>query len=152
MKKQKNGPSQLETLAGELREGDGVDPREEAKRKLHRAQNVLPGEGFHQQERLGNQIRTAVEFALQTAATPVLNALTVQDVVQQKGALVVVIVPRDASMTVDLSDAVNAVKQAAAMLRRQVAAEITRKETPNLRFLVLPAGSQELGTTNPDEP
>jgi len=144
MKKRKNVSSEIETLAGALREGDGVDPREEAKRKLRRAQDVLPGEELHQQERLASQVRKAVDFALHAAATPILNSLTVHRVVPQKGALIVVIVPRDPTVGLELSESANAVKRAAAMLRREVAGVITRKVTPNLRFVVLPAGSEEV--------
>ena len=144
MKKRKNVSSEIEALAGELREEDGVDPREEAKRKLRRAQNVLPGEELRQQERLASQVRKAVDFALHAAATPILNSLTVHRVVPQKGALIVVIVPRDPTVALDLSESANAVKRAMAMLRREVASVITRKVTPNLRFVVLPARSEEV--------
>jgi hypothetical protein len=146
MKKRQNVASEIEALASEIREGDGVDPRDEAKRKRHRAPSALPGEGFHQQERLSSQISTAVDFALLAAGSPLLNALTVHNVLQQNNALVVVLVPRDATVAVDLSQAAVAVKKAAAMLRCEVAAAITRKETPNLRFLVLPAGSEPIDT------
>jgi hypothetical protein len=146
MKKRQNVTSEIEALASEVREGDGVDPRDEAKRKKHRAPSVLPGEGFHQQERLGGQIRTAVDFALLSATTSILNTLTVHNVVKQKNALVVVLVPRDPTVPVDVLKAADAVKKAAAMLRCEVAAAITRKETPNLRFLVLPGGSEQIDT------
>jgi hypothetical protein len=146
MKKRQNFASDIEALASEVREGDGVDPRDEAKRKQHRAPSASPGEGFHQQERLGAQIRTAVDFALLAATTPILNALTVHNVVKQKNALIVILVPRDSTVPVDILGAAEAVKKAAAMLRCEVAAAITRKETPNLRFLVLPAGSEQIDT------
>ncbi|MFO1500082.1 MAG: hypothetical protein U1G07_17115 [Verrucomicrobiota bacterium] len=146
MKKRQIIAPDIEALASEVREGDGVDPRDEAKRKRHRAPSALLEEGFHQQERLGGQIRTAVDFALLAATTPVLNALTVHNVVKQKNTLVVVLVPRDATVPVDILKAAEAVKKAAAMLRCEVAAAITRKEAPNLRFIVLPAGSEQIDT------
>src|SRR5437764_961341 len=146
MKKRENVTSGIKAVASEVREGDGVDPRDEAKRKLHQARNVLLEGGSHQQERLAGQIATAVDFALHSATMPILNALTVHRVIPQRSALVVVIVPRDPTVAVDLAEAVAEVKKATAMLRCEVAAAITRKDTPNLRFLVLPAGSEAIDT------
>jgi hypothetical protein len=135
--------SDIEALVHQVREGDGVNPRDEAKRKLRRARNPLRGEEFHQQERLAGQIRTTVDFALQAASSPLLNALTVHNVLRQKGTLVVVLLPRDPSLPVDLAESGAALKRAEGMLRREVAAAITRKENPNLRFIVLPGGTQQ---------
>ena len=143
MRKQIKVSTDIEALVQQVREGDGLNPRDEAKRKLRRARNLLPGEEFHQQERLAGQIRTTVDFALQAAASPILNALTVHNVVRQKGTLVVVLLPRDPSLPVDLAESAAALKRAEGMLRREVAASITRKENPNLRFIVLPVGTEQ---------
>jgi hypothetical protein len=47
MNKRPNVASEIEALASEVREGDGVDPRDEVKRKRHRVPSALPGEGSH---------------------------------------------------------------------------------------------------------
>jgi ribosome-binding factor A len=143
MRKQPNAASGIQALVHQVREGDGLNPRDEAKLKLRRSRNLLPGEEFHQQERLACQIRTAVDFALQAASSPILNALTVHNVVRQKGTIVVVLLPRDASQPVDIVQSAAALKRAEGMLRREVAAAITRKEAPNLRFIVLPGGTEQ---------
>jgi ribosome-binding factor A len=143
MRKRTNAASDIRALVHHVREGDGVNPRDEAKLKLRRSRNLLPGEEFHQQERLAGQIRTAVDFALQAASSPILNALTVHNVVRQKGTIVVVLLPRDPGQPVDIVTATAALKRAEGMLRREVAAAITRKETPNLKFLVLPGGGEQ---------
>lgn len=142
MRKRTNVTSGIEALVQEVREGDGVNPRDEAKQKLRRARNLLPGEEFHQQERLAAQIRTAVDLALQAASSPTLNALIVHNVLRQKGTVVVVLLPRDPTLPVDIVESTAALKRAEGMLRREVAAAITRKETPNLKFIVLPVGTE----------
>jgi hypothetical protein len=133
-------------LAGSPREDDGVDPREEAKQRRREMRQVRGGieRGAHQQERFASQVQLAVDSALLTAATPILNALAVREVVKEGGALLVVVVPRDPDVPVDLAAATQALDRAAAMLRREVASAITRKETPNLRFVVLPAGAARI--------
>ena len=138
--------SELQDLVGALREGDGVDPREEAKRRRRASSRGRAGHahGLHQQERFARQVQLAIDSALLTAATPVLNALRVREVVKQGGALLVVVVPRDPAEPLDLLTATKVLKQASSMLRREVASAITRKETPNLTFVVLPAGAEKV--------
>jgi ribosome-binding factor A len=89
-------------------------------------------------------VQAAIETALQAAATPVLNLLTVREVVQQGGSLAVVLTPSPTAESVDLQEAIQAVEHAGPMLRREVAADITRKDVPNLTFVVLPAGAQKV--------
>ncbi len=134
-------------LVGELRSGDGVDPREEAKRRRRERREDHPGQGHgvHKQEQFLSQVQEAIESALQTATSPVLNRLTVHEVVQQGGSLAVVVTPSEAAQSLDLIEATQAIEHAAPMLRREVATAITRKDTPNLSFIVLPAGAQKIG-------
>ncbi len=133
-------------LVGKLRPDDGLDPREEAKRRRRARQDDRPGEGhgFHKQEQFLAQVQMAVETALQTAAVPILNSLAVQDVVKQGGSLVVVVTPQETGEPVDVLEASKALEQAASMLRREVAAASTRKDTPHLSFVVLPAGAEKV--------
>lgn len=86
-----------------------------------------------------------MDAALQAAANPLLNSLAVREVVKQGGALLVVVVPRDPAEPLDLPAAAKALDHAASMLRCEVASAITRKETPNLSFVVLPAGAEKVG-------
>jgi ribosome-binding factor A len=130
-------------LVGELRPEDGVDPRELAKRRRRekRAERIGQGHGVHKQEQFLSQVQTAIQGALQTATTPILNSLTVNEVVPQGGSLVVVVVPHENVGPADLAEATRALENAATMLRREVASAITRKETPKLSFVVLPPGA-----------
>lgn len=136
----------LDEVVVASREGDGLDPREEAKRKLRAIRNARPGRerGVHRQERFASQVQDAVESALQLASEPLLNALTVQEVVPQGGSLLVVTVPRDPDVPLDVAAATQALKQASSMISREVAREITRKEAPNLSYVVLPAGAAKV--------
>lgn len=133
-------------VAGEVRPDDGLDPREEGKRRRRERREERPGHGHavHKQEQFHSQVQMAIEAALQTAVEPVLNALTVQEVVPQRGSLVVILTPQETDEPVDAIEAAKAVEQAASMLRREVAESITRKETPHLSFVVLPAGAQKV--------
>lgn len=133
-------------VVGSLRPEDGVDPRELAKqrRKERRHERSGEGHGVHKQEQFHAQVQQAIEGALQSASTPVLNSLTVTDVAQQGGALVVVLQPQDCSESISLSEANEALSKASSMLRREVAAAITRKDVPNLSFVILPPGAEKL--------
>lgn len=134
-----------ELVAG-LRAGDGVDPQIEARDRRRAAADGRPGSAnrLHQQERFTGQVRTSVESALQTAASAILNALTVREVVQEAGKFLVVLEPQNAAEDLDILVASQAVKRATSMIRREVALAITRKETPELRFVVLPAGAAKI--------
>jgi hypothetical protein len=137
---------EMKRLAGTVREGDGVDPREEAKRPQRERRQGGAGitRGAHQQKRFASQVQDVIESALLAAATPILNALSVRELAIDKGAILVVVVPRDPLVLVDLAKATKALKNATSMLRREVASAITRKETPNLKFVVLPDGAAKL--------
>jgi hypothetical protein len=136
----------LEEVVAEVREGDGVDPRNEAKQKLHGLRIGRQGQerGAHRRDRFAVQVKEAIDSALRLAAEPLLNALTVREVVPQGGTLLVVTEPRNPALPLDISAAMKALKRAATMLTREVAREITRKETPILSFIVLPTGAERL--------
>jgi ribosome-binding factor A len=133
-------------LVAQLGPEDGIDPRDEAKRRHRARREGRPGEGhaLHKQEQFFSQVQGAIEAALQTAAEPILNSLTVQEVVQHGGSLAVVVTPQETGAPVDLLEVSRTLEQAASMLRREVAAATTRKETPHLRFVVLPAGAEKV--------
>jgi ribosome-binding factor A len=133
-------------LVAQLRPDDGLDPREEARRRRPTHRGARPGQahGTHKEEQLFAQVQMAIEGALQTAVNPVLNALTVREVARQRGALAVIVEPRIPAEPVDAIEAAQALDQAASMLRREVAAAITRKEVPRLSFVVLPAEAQKV--------
>jgi len=136
-------PREISQLVGEVRPDDGVNPRDEARRRRQALGDARPGfsHGEHKQEQLLAQVHEAVEAALRGAADAVLSALEVREVVRQGGALVVVVGPSNPAEPLDLPVAAAALDAGRAMLTREVAAEITRKEVPHLRFLVLPAGA-----------
>lgn len=132
---------EIEQLVEEIRPDDGVDPREEAKRKRRELGASRPGyaHGVHKEDQFLSQVQTAIDSALQYAREPILNALSVREVVKQKGSLAVVLAPQHSEPAFDLLAARAAVEKAASMLTREVASFITRKEAPKLAFVVLPA-------------
>ena len=136
----------IKQFVAELRPGDGIDPRDEAKQRRRDLGDVRPGRahGLHKQEQLLSQVQEAVSSALQCAAAPILSELTVREVVRQGGAMVVVVEPQNPDQPVDVQAASEALDEASSLLSREVAATITRKEVPTLRFLVLPAGAQKV--------
>lgn len=133
-------------LVGSLRPDDGVDPRELAKQRRKERKQEQPGggHGAHKQEQFLTQVQQAIEGALQSAATPVLNSLMVREVTPQGGSLVVVLQPQVPFEASDFTEATEALARASSMLRREVAAAITRKDVPNLSFMVLPPGAEKL--------
>ncbi len=136
-------------VASSARVDDGVDPREEALRRRRERRVLRPGQGhgIHKQEQFHSQVQQAIESALQTSSSPLLNGLFVEEVVQQGGSLVVVVkLPESAgSEAAALAEAARELEQAASRLRREVAETITRKEAPTLSFVVLPPGAQKIG-------
>ena len=139
-------PQEARKLVAEVRPDDGIDPREEAKRRRRDRSKSRAGQGHavHKHDQFLSQVRAAIDIALQAAATPILNQLMVRDVVQQGGSIVVVVTPRETAEPLPLGEATQALEQAASMLRREVAAAITRKDTPTLSFVVLPAGAEKV--------
>jgi ribosome-binding factor A len=138
---------EIQELVGDVRPEDGLDPRYEAKRRRHNCDEARPGftHGVHKQEQFGGQIQSTIDSALLCATNPILNRLTVREVVKQKAVFMVVVEPRDSAVPVDMVEAAQALEKAGPMLRREVAAAITRKEVPQLNFVVLPAGTEKIG-------
>jgi ribosome-binding factor A len=137
---------EMQKLVGELGPGDGADPRYDVKRRRRTSGHRRggPGHGDRPQERFGAQVQEAIDYALQSAVTPILNSLTVMEVVKEGGSLLAVVGPRIPTDPVDVKAAALALEQAASMFSREVAAAVTRKEVPHLRFVVLPAGAHKV--------
>ena len=137
----------LKKLVAEPRADDGLDPRLEARRRARQARTLHLGRahGEHKQAQLFSQIREALDSALSGARNPILNALCAFEVRPSRGAMVVVVQPRQPGDTLDMAAATQALEAARSMLRREVAEAISRKETPTLQFVVLPSnpGRQE---------
>ena len=138
---------EIQELVGELRPDDGVDPRLAARQRRKQSDPARPGHthGEHKQAQLFSQVKEAIDGALLGARNPVLNALSVVDVTPTGGSLAVVVQPRDPGERVDPIAAAAALEAARSMLRREIAASISRKETPSLQFVVLPAQVGEAG-------
>lgn len=137
---------ELRSLVKEVRQDDGVDPRLEARGRKRSANNARLGRshGEHRHEQFLAQIQTVIDGALCAAADPILNSLAVREVIQDRGSYLVVVEPRFPDEPLDIQAATQALERASSMLTREVAAEITRKEVPHLKYIVLPAGASKV--------
>jgi hypothetical protein len=89
-------------------------------------------------------VQRAIDSALQLSTSPLLTALSVYEVVDEGGCLLVVLVPQDPASAMDLAEAKQELQQASSMVSREVAREITRKHAPKLNYVVLPVGSRKV--------
>src|SRR3954462_6738974 len=134
--KRKASLKDLRSLVDEVRDDDGIDPRDEARHRSRGPDRTRPGQahGTHRQEQFLSQVQRAIDAALQGAVTPILNSLAVQDVARYGGSIVVVLAPQTPDTAVDIQAANAALERASSMLTREVAAAITRKDVPHLSF------------------
>jgi ribosome-binding factor A len=104
----------------------------------HRTRN--PGKEDHKVAQLCAQIEQVISFALGDAADVRLHDLIVHSVVPSPdgGRLLVGVVATRPLDGHSLEDMQRALDSARPWLRRQVAAEIHRKRTPDLAFQILP--------------
>jgi hypothetical protein len=144
--KRKADLKDLRSLVGDVRDEDGIDPRDLARHRSRNPDRTGPGQahGTHRQEQFLSQVHTAIDAALQSAATPILNSLAVQDVARYGGSVLVVLAPQTPEIGVDIQAANAALERASSMLTREVAAAITRKDVPHLSFVVLPASAKRV--------
>ena len=137
---------EIKQLVGEIRPDDGIDPREDNKRRNRILGTARPGytHGVHKEEQLLSQVQSAIDAALQSAREPILNQLLVRDIVKKGGTLAVVVTPLNPMESGQLQEAHIALEKATSMLTREVASSITRKEVPKLSFVVLPADAERV--------
>jgi len=129
--------SSIDSLAGELREGDGIDPRLE---KKARQIKTLRGKPNYAVLRLGGQIRDTLVETLGQSPDSLLASFSVGAVEPTASGttFVVQVYSSDPSLEYDM-DEVKALLQACKpTLRWEVAHAVNRKKVPNFRFEVLP--------------
>lgn len=106
-----------------------------------------PGRENHKQAQLCSQVEQIASLALGSSRDPRLNQLTVHSVrASADGArLTIYVTPGDPDGVESLTSLMEALDSARPWLRRQIAEEIVRKRTPEVRFEIV------LGTVEPDE-
>lgn len=124
----------LRSLCGRIDEGDGVDPRLEARSLMARAESS-GGSKRRKVRQLCRQVWEAIE--LSPGGDEVLSGLTVVSVEPAPDAsrLMVTVAPRPGE-PFDPDAMVKALERAAPRLRSEVAAAITRRRAPSLAFRV----------------
>ena len=127
----------MRQLCARTGEGDGIDPREDARDQDDSSPNdhrTLDRKTLQ----LCKQIRLAVESALQASTDPLLHLLRIesaQPAAQETSICLQVQAPAD----LDPARVAAALARASGMLRFEAARSITRKKVPSLTFQVLTA-------------
>ena len=122
-----------EALAAELREGDGIDPRLERRRKQNAFNKSKPN---HAALRLGGQIARSIRNNL---GGRVLADFDVFSVEPCKGNLYLVTLKAiDPDFLFDETAVLEEANSERGRLRSELAISITRKKVPDLLFRVLP--------------
>lgn len=134
-KEQKN--SKIDSLAGELREGDGIDPRLE---KKARQIKTLRGKPNYAVLRLGEQIRNTLVETLGQSPDSLLASFSVGAVEPSASGttFVVQVYSIDPSLEYDMDEVKALLKASKPTLRWEVARAVNRKKVPGFRFEVLP--------------
>lgn len=130
----------IERLAGEPREGDGLDPKEERKR----AGRTAADKRNYATLRLASQIRDVLDLTIPLCGQALLAGFAVGSVEPSaKGTTFVVqVYSTDPTADYDPREIVGALASVKTRLRAEVAKEVTRKNAPEFRFDVLPPGVQ----------
>ena len=128
---------EIKSVVTELREGDGIDPKEEKKRCLAHGSNDRRD---FLARRLASQIRDILNLAILQYGDPLLASFVVGTVEPSAagGNFVVQLYSVNHSDDYDPSQ-VNAIfNEIKPRLRAEVAKSVNRKKTPDFKFDVLP--------------
>ena len=127
-----------ESLAAQLREGDGIDPRLEHRKNGSSRHKDKPN---HAAVRLAGQIARTIRGSLGDGPLADFDVLSVQPA--KGNVFLVTLVPMTPELVYYESQILDAANNRSGHLRSEIACSITRKKVPSLLFHVLPcpAGS-----------
>ncbi len=130
-------PAKFRRIAEVIREGDGIDPREEKKQRLASRRRAKPD---HAAERLGQEMRETLAVSLPDDSR--LEGFAVGSVLSTgKGnCFLVQVYCTDPSRTFAPDSIQKILQENKGNLRAEVAQGIHRKRVPDLKFEVLPPG------------
>ena len=134
-KERKN--SRIDSLVGELRDGDGIDPRLENKARQIK---TLRGKPNYAVLRLGEQIHNTLVETLGQSPDSLLASFSVGAVEPSASGttFVVQVYSNDPSLEYDMDEVKALLKASKSTLRSEVARAVNRKKVPDFRFEVLP--------------
>ncbi|MEO2046341.1 MAG: hypothetical protein ABGX16_07190 [Pirellulales bacterium] len=129
--------SVLESLVGEVREGDGVDPRYE---KKSQQMKTLRGKPNYAALRLGEQIHDTLVETLGQSEDSLLASFSVGSVEPSisGGVYVVQVYSNDPALEYDTDEVKSLLQALKPALRSEVARAVSRRKAPDFRFEVLP--------------
>jgi hypothetical protein len=141
MKKNSFMRSRISPPAYELGEGDGLDPRLEARKREFSAQGGKPD---YAAERLGNRMREALGLGSVLPAIPELEDFAVADVVHggAGNSYTVRVYCVDPGLDYDPTVIARILEERKGWLRSNIAASIVRKRVPDIVFAVMPPGAR----------
>ena len=128
-----------ESLAAQLREGDGIDPRLEHRTNSSFRHKDKPN---HAAVRLAGQIARTIRGSLGDGPLADFDVLSVQPA--KGNVFLVTLVPMTPELVYDESQILDAANNRSGHLRSEIACSITRKKVPSLLFHVLPCPARSL--------
>jgi hypothetical protein len=127
----------LSSMAAEYRVGDGINPREEKKRRL---KEQWGAKSDHSTERLASQILSALNLSslLSELGLDDFSFISVQPT-QQSGCFLAELRCRDSSLAFDAKDVEQRLRSAKGRFRAEISEFVHRRKAPDLQFRILPA-------------
>ena len=127
--------------AYDLSKDDGVDPKEEKKRRMR---SVATGKRDYSTLRLASQIHDVLDLALQQCGNLLLASLAVGTVEPSPngGSFVVQVYSTDPAADYNPREIKRTLDTLKPKFRSEVAKDVIRKHAPDLKFDVLPPGVQ----------
>jgi hypothetical protein len=128
--------SSIESVTNGWRDGDGVDPREDKKRRKRSFSNTRD----YPARRLAGQIRDVLDLVIPQSKHSLLCSFAVGSVepTETGGNFVVQVYSTDPTTDYDPREIKATLDKMKPRLRAEVAKDVTRKNAPDFKFDVLP--------------
>ena len=128
---------ECQSVADELRDDDGIDPREY--KKIHQVL-TSSGKPDYSAFRLAKQIRIVLDVMIPQSGNPLLVSFVVGSVKPSPkgGPFIVQVYSSDESMDYDPRQIKCMLDEMKPGMRAELAKEINRKKTPDFKFDILP--------------
>ena len=131
----------LSGLSRERGDLDGVDPRDEKRKRDNHSRRDKPDYSIL---RLAGEVASTLSQVLPLTGDPLLIPFGIASVLPQSRGLhfLVQVYSTDPGLNYDPAEILNALQRAKPYFRQEVAQDVSRKYAPDFRFQVLPPGVQ----------